>query len=213
MMCQFIGFLRQLSTTHRFLITVRDLLSWISFINLNPLNWRYAYEHGAHLVFIDAIDDSCTVKQPIVDFLAQQHNETVVEHRKIERDGDRLTLGTYSIGCGPSTTTDGSAYCFDAPTTIGNVERLLRAMQLSNKPILIEGNPGVGKTSLVMALARLAGHSFIRINLSEQTDISDLFGSDLPDVDSGQAGRFQWQDGPLLTAIKTNQWIVLDEVR
>lgn len=86
-------------------------------------------------------------------------------------------------------------------------------MQLNNKPILIEGNPGVGKTSLVIALAKLAGYSFIRINLSEQTDISDLFGSDLPDVESGQAGKFKWHDGPLLTAIKNNQWIILDEVR
>lgn len=85
-------------------------------------------------------------------------------------------------------------------------------MQLTNKPILIEGNPGVGKTSLVIALARLAGYSYIRINLSEQTDISDLFGSDLPDVESGQAGKFKWHDGPLLTAIKNNQWIILDEV-
>ena len=85
-------------------------------------------------------------------------------------------------------------------------------MQLKNKPILIEGSPGVGKTSLAIALAKLAGYSYIRINLSEQTDISDLFGSDLPDVQSGKAGKFKWHDGPLLTAIKNNQWIILDEV-
>ena len=49
-----------------------------------------------------------------------------------------------------------------------NVLRLLRALQLP-KPILLEGTPGVGKTSLVMALGQASGHNVVRINLSEQT--------------------------------------------
>ena len=38
-----------------------------------------------------------------------------------------------------------------------------------NKPILLEGFPGVGKTSIVAALSRLLGYELTRINLSEQT--------------------------------------------
>ena len=49
-----------------------------------------------------------------------------------------------------------------------NAFRLLRALQLP-KPILLEGTPGVGKTSLVMALGQASGHNVVRINLSEQT--------------------------------------------
>lgn len=49
-----------------------------------------------------------------------------------------------------------------------NALRLLRALQLS-KPVLLEGTPGVGKTSLVMALGQASGHNVVRINLSEQT--------------------------------------------
>ena len=37
------------------------------------------------------------------------------------------------------------------------------------KPLLVEGPPGVGKTSLVTALAQISGHHITRINLSEQT--------------------------------------------
>ena len=53
----------------------------------------------------------------------------------------------------------------------------------------------------------------MRINLSEQTDISDLMGSDLPVQDEGASGMsFQWCDGVLLTAIKEGMWVLLDEL-
>ena len=212
MMCDFIEYLRTISTTKRVLITVRDILSWILFINLNPQNWQYSYEHGAYLVFIDAIDPTSSLKQLAIEFLTNQQKQKSIFNEIININSNSLTFGSYSIPHGPIIHTDQEDYSFKAPTTLLNVQRLLRAMQLTNKPILIEGSPGVGKTSLVIALAKLAGYSYIRINLSEQTDISDLFGSDLPDVQCGQAGKFKWHDGPLLTAIKNNQWIILDEL-
>ena len=51
-----------------------------------------------------------------------------------------------------------------------------------------------------------------RINLSEQTDVSDLFGADLP-VEGAPGGVFAWRDGPFLKALKMGHWILLDEVR
>ena len=104
--------------------------------------------------------------------------------------------------------------------------------------MLLEGSPGVGKTSLVAALAKASGNHLVRINLSEQTvtsfslspekhddilkdltlvmsslwqDVTDLFGTDLP-VEGGKGGEFAWRDGPLLAALKAGHWVVLDEV-
>jgi len=85
-------------------------------------------------------------------------------------------------------------------------------MQLENRAILLEGSPGVGKTSLIQAVSKASGHKLTRINLSEQTDVSDLFGADLP-LDGGDGGSFEWRDGPFLRALKEGNWILLDEVR
>lgn len=91
--------------------------------------------------------------------------------------------------------------------------------------VLLEGSPGVGKTSLIMALGKYSGHKVVRINLSEQvrfpgintdvyfmllcllgnitlvllmqTDMMDLLGSDLP-VESDEDMKFAWSDGILL---------------
>lgn len=57
-------------------------------------------------------------------------------------------------------------FAFDADTTKVNLKKLLRAFTL-NKPVLIEGSPGVGKTSLVENLARQIGKKLIRVNLSD----------------------------------------------
>ena len=51
----------------------------------------------------------------------------------------------------------------------------------------------------------------MRINLSEQTDMMDLLGADLPSA-SGNAGEFAWCDGPLLAALKAGHWVLLDEL-
>lgn len=60
-------------------------------------------------------------------------------------------------------------FSLNAATPASNLCRLLRALQLPKRALLLEGSPGVGKTSLVSALARAAGHRVVRINLSEAT--------------------------------------------
>ncbi|KAF8562123.1 hypothetical protein P879_04155 [Paragonimus westermani] len=118
------------------------------------------------------------------------------------RTGPRLSTNHESIA---------QPFSFSAPTPAMNLRRLLRAMQLPQRALLLEGSPGVGKTTLVLALARACGHDVVRINLSEATEASDLIGCDLP-VEGAGAGVFVWRDGPLLQGLRRGHWIVLDEM-
>jgi midasin len=107
----------------------------------------------------------------------------------IERREDRWGIPPFFIWCN-SPLARRSAYNFDTETTYGNLLRLLRAMQL-HRPILLEGSPGVGKTTLVEAMSNAVGTQLIRVNLSDQTDMMDLLGANLPSAEGGP-GDFVW---------------------
>ena len=101
------------------------------------------------------------------------------------------------------------SFSFKAPTTQDNLIRVQRGLAL-DKPLLLEGSPGVGKPSLVVSLDKMSGYELVRINISEQTDLIDLLGSDLP-VENG-IGEFAWKDGPFLQALQLGKWVLLDEL-
>ncbi|XP_034264874.1 midasin [Pantherophis guttatus] len=193
------------------------------------------FVHAACLVYIDGIGSgtmSCSsgstalAREKCLDYLYRKISQIVrlsddqtIELRMydLEREREMVWMESY-VGIHPFYIPRGPLYqknnlldyALNAGTTSMNAQRLLRALQLS-KPILLEGSPGVGKTSLVAALAKASGNCLTRINLSEQTDITDLFGTDLP-VEGGKGGEFAWRDGPLLAALKAGHWIVLDEL-
>ncbi|EKM51610.1 uncharacterized protein PHACADRAFT_261855 [Phanerochaete carnosa HHB-10118-sp] len=127
----------------------------------------------------------------------------------LDHDPSRVQLGSFTIPKGMMDVSP-DQFSFEAPTTRDNINRVARACQLG-KPILLEGSPGVGKTSLVAALANVCGHHLCRINLSDQTDLIDLFGSDLP-VEGGSPGQFAWKDAEFLRALQEGHWVLLDEM-
>ena len=136
----------------------------------------------------------------------------------IESDGSddsHFGVSPFHIACGPVERGGGEAYAFNAPTTFSNLRRVLRALQL-RRAVMLEGSPGVGKTSLIVAIAKAAGYGVTRINLSEQTDIADLLGSDMPAPSSKESddcmNQFVWCDGPLMRALHQGQWVILDEL-
>uniref|UniRef100_A0A8C2SUC7 Midasin n=1 Tax=Coturnix japonica TaxID=93934 RepID=A0A8C2SUC7_COTJA len=245
LMMDFVEWLTNQEFGRQCILSVRDILSWVNFMNVMAEKSNSAKEHShmsplmsfihaACLVYIDGIgsgttscsaDTALLAREKCLTFLCEKMSQflELTDYQKSElKIYDRtkkefvwmdnfMGIQPFFIPRGPvlqrNSVTD---YALNAGTTAVNAQRLLRALQL-NKPILLEGSPGVGKTSLVAALAKASGNCLVRINLSEQTDVTDLFGTDLP-VEGGKGGEFAWRDGPLLAALKAGHWIVLDEL-
>ena len=68
-----------------------------------------------------------------------------------------------------------------APTrhAVRTMERILAAVQFA-EPVLLVGDTGIGKTTLVQRLAELVGQKLTVVNLSQQSESSDLLGGFKP---------------------------------
>ncbi|XP_061609171.1 midasin isoform X3 [Phyllopteryx taeniolatus] len=231
------------------ILSVRDILSWVNYLNVvckrddneGGADWDLKQDtvqaiiHAACLVYIDGIGSGTTVsssnnatmaRKMCLGFLHKRlskmtkpDQETLDALRIYDTSllrapqwgKDFFGINPFYVPLGPLTESNNlSDYTITAGTAAMNAQRLLRALKL-RKPVLLEGSPGVGKTSLVSALAKASGNHLVRINLSEQTDVPDLFGADLP-VEGGKGGEFAWRDGPLLAALKKGHWVLLDEL-
>lgn len=143
-----------------------------------PLTLFERYVHGACLVVIDGLgithaSRSSHILRECFEFLYAQSPSNVdkeslsnllfyPERLQVALTSTSLRVGPFSIPSRPSsslsttsssspssssTTINIGSYSFNAPTTVKNLFRLSRGMQL-RKAILLEGSPGVGKTSL-----------------------------------------------------------------
>ncbi|KAI9262309.1 P-loop containing nucleoside triphosphate hydrolase protein [Phascolomyces articulosus] len=230
-MLDFIEWFTQSLGQTRTVVSLRDILSWVRFIQAGVverlLDPDMTFAHGGCLVLLDGLGShgasgsflsGDTLREFRLKCLRRLANQPEAANEEailgetqgqVRLSDDDFSIGPFQIERGPL----GKAnikFTLLAPTTANNAMRVARAMQLK-KPILLEGSPGVGKTSLVSALAAAAGHRLVRINLSEQTDLMDLFGSDLP-VEGGNSGEFAWRDAPFLQAMKQGDWVLLDEL-
>lgn len=228
-------------SNEKFKFSVRDILAWANYMVSNAhLTFAEQAIFGLETIFLDALEmlphesqaQIEELKSRIIEYAIQQAAVILSEKFEFaqlaEKRGHQVQLDEQQFGIRPfyiavnpeRLMSADSNFLFDAPTTKQNLFRLLSALSLQ-KPVLLEGPPGVGKTSIVESIAHAIGYQIVRINLCEHTDLADLFGTDLPAEDNllerveaqSQLGSFIWRDGPLLAALKApNTWILLDEL-
>jgi len=80
----------------------------------------------------------------------------------------------------------------------GRAIRLVFASLLARGHVLVEDQPGVGKTTLALATARTVGLSFQRIQFTSDLLPADILGASLPDP---QTGEFRFQKGPIFAHV------------
>jgi len=85
--------------------------------------------------------------------------------------------------------------------------KALAVAVLKNRPVLVIGETGAGKTSLIRYLAAKANAPYRRLNLNGQTNADDLIGKWII-----KDGGMIWVDGILTEALLEGYWIVLDEL-
>lgn len=206
--------------------SIRDLLAWVAFLNTTHITDDYlAILHGAATVYIDSLGADPAAKLSIsADAISAERHACLTRLGNIFRhDMVSIYNAEYALSVGPKDLAIGPfklsishgnwqdpEYSLEAPTTKANVLRIVRALQLP-RPILLEGSPGVGKTTLIATLAAAVGVPLTRINLSDQTDLMDLFGSDVP-LEGEEPGIFGWRQAPFLRAMQNGEWVLLDEM-
>lgn len=207
-------------------VSIRDLLAWVEFINkCPPSEPEFALVHGAAMVYIDTLGANPSAMlsmapeslgtnralciQKLTELFGFDAGLIYNQSSTVSVQNGNMCVGPFILPMSSESMPD-PQFVMDAPTTVANSVRIARGLQLS-KPILLEGSPGVGKTTLVASLARALGKPLTRINLSEQTDLTDLFGSDVP-VEGGTVGQFAWRDAPFLQAMQRGDWVLLDEM-
>ncbi|EKX73409.1 ATPase family member protein [Theileria equi strain WA] len=198
-------------------LTLRDLISWSEYIARDSASMNSSHAqsetvesfiHGLYVSFLDSYANPPLSFDNIVSIISRYNN---VLPEELERHFvDSQWIWNELRALNPEMSNNPPGFSLESKTSLGILGKILRALRV-NRPVLLEGSPGVGKTASVNAIAQILGIKLVRINLSEHTDIIDLFGSDLPCMVDGK-WQFLWHNGPLLDAVENGYWIILDEL-
>ncbi|KNH07148.1 dynein heavy chain protein [Perkinsela sp. CCAP 1560/4] len=198
--------------------SMRGILAFVEFIGKSLLRETNGFSH-------QTIDNAIRQGQVLLQFFRDneerqqlsEYEQQVFSWEALPHIGSPLNFSMSDIGKFDPSLAD---YHINTQASKVNISRVLRAMVLDERPILLEGPAGVGKTTLISLLSLAhTGNPVVRINLSEQSDWMDLIGTFIPVSDTTNTHSdgpkecsFQWNDGMLLSAVRQGMWVVLDEL-
>lgn len=86
-------------------------------------------------------------------------------------------------------------------------QNLINACIESNAPLLLIGETGTGKTTILREIAKERKKSLVRISVNGSMGVEEILGKWLV-----EEGTTKWQDGILTSAMKKGSWVVMDEI-
>ena len=90
--------------------------------------------------------------------------------------------------------------------------RIKRSLE-NNENLLLEGEDPVRLGELIVELAELEGQKVKWIFLAKGMHTSEIIGALRPsDSTNATNSKVEWIDGPLVQALKNNEWIILDNI-
>lgn len=84
---------------------------------------------------------------------------------------------------------------------VDHIVRLCLTALFSDGHILLEGNPGLGKTELVKSLAAALRLPFGRIQFTPDLMPADITGTFMPDIEAGDSRKLSFRPGPIFTSL------------
>lgn len=101
---------------------------------------------------------------------------------------------------------EATATVTDAILGQDKVKNLIEVAVEKDLPVLLVGDTGTGKTSIIRESAIARKQPWVRFNLTGETTVDEFVGKyTLKD------GNTEWQDGILLQAMKNGHWLIVDE--
>ncbi len=84
---------------------------------------------------------------------------------------------------------------------VDEVTRLIMVAFYTGGHVLLEGNPGLGKTDLVKTLGQILGVPYGRIQFTPDLMPADITGTYAPDFENQQLQKLVFQKGPVFTSL------------
>ncbi len=84
---------------------------------------------------------------------------------------------------------------------VGEMTRLILVAMYTGGHVLLEGNPGLGKTELVKTLGEVLTLPMGRIQFTPDLMPADITGTYAPDFESGEQQKMKFQPGPVFTSL------------
>jgi len=81
-----------------------------------------------------------------------------------------------------------------------------------NQPVLLQGESGTGKSTIVRCLARQKGVEVVRIDGSGNLTEDEIIGCQTLEPGEGGMPKLTWKDGFLTDCVRHGKWLILEEI-